>query len=1149
MSAAVELTPRAGRNPVDELNLRLADVRARAVRLNQMLLGLRLACLVLGGGLMLGAIDYFWPLPWLLRMLCLASMAAASIALVVRARRRRYSSHDAAADIEAAFPAIGQRVRTSLDYATGGGEPSPAHASLVRRLHDETEAQTRSAELASVVSSRQLAWWLAGAGAVAIFLAVILAVNGEARITAGRVFLLPLHYTTVVLTPIDKPIPKGATATVRATVSGRPIARAELRFRPVGGKGKWKTALMLPPGATAEAPPEDLSGELASELANLQQDLEVVVEAGPRRLDPLWIRVLQPLELKKSIARIEPPQYAKRPPRTTSEASFTVLEGSNVTLTLRFSRAPEEVMLLPTSEATAAASTGQQATGEKPREKTGEKTSLAPLTLAVTGEQARHTFVDLRQSVQFRIVARTADGVDFSSSRRTIRVQLDRKPQIALAAPAEETEAIPTAEIHFDIAASDDLGLHRVGLAYQVNDGQPKTLWESHDGKTSLTAEAVLALEELQLTFQDAITYHAFAEDSYFGSPRRVTTPLRFIDIRPFKREYQVLQAEGGACKGCSATLEELIARQRTLLKGSFLVRQSAEVDRTATANLAREQKELFDAAMEFTTGMEQRAGPIPPLENACIAMEEAAAELAIPDLDSGFEQQQKALANLILARQNLRQILKQSSSQQASQCRNFDRQQMQKLRPPEPKKSEQPQQQLSQLREQIEKLAEEQKQWSQSASQCQNPSSSSSSASSSSAASSSSQPPSSDSQRPPEQSQSPSPAPQQLAEEQQGNLEQARQIQQGLEQQSAGSPLARERMQSAVEAMEQGLKSMQAGDPGQASEQATDAAQRLDDLSRQLEALGAADLAEKLAAAQQAAARLAEQQSQLAQESERRGQSGKASSLPSSSSSSPAASSTSSSGQQAGAQFTREAAEQSRLARQAEDLHEMLSRLGAEAAGESPETAQRVASATSDHSPQAAAEQMRQAASDLSSGRPDEAAQAGKAAAETLSALSEELRSARDGLAQPRLEELIAAEERAARLLERMMQSGQEAGGAAAQQQIDELADSLERLAAQDDRLAQAVEQMVRPTAGGESGIRQVGGIEEQGGDFVKNSGFGEIGQVRVAGVRRVTQVLQTKLQEAILTGALQDADDAVPPAYREMVEEYYRTLSEDLK
>jgi hypothetical protein len=108
--------------------------------------------------------------------------------------------------------------------------------------------------------------------------------------------------------------------------------------------------------------------------------------------------------------------------------------------------------------------------------------------------------------------------------------------------------------------ANDDIGLHKVGIQYQVSADELQTLWEQ-DAEGSVepfTIAKVLELEALQVTYKNAITYFAYAEDNYFGQPRRTTTPLRFIDIRPFKMSFQVVEG-GGTCNGCSVTLEELI--------------------------------------------------------------------------------------------------------------------------------------------------------------------------------------------------------------------------------------------------------------------------------------------------------------------------------------------------------------------------------------------------------------------------------------------------------------------------------------------------------------------------------------------------------------------------------------------------------------
>jgi hypothetical protein len=126
-------------------------------------------------------------------------------------------------------------------------------------------------------------------------------------------------------------------------------------------------------------------------------------------------------------------------------------------------------------------------------------------------------------------------------------VQPDGKPRIRFVQPPEELEVTPTTEVNLAIEATDDLGLYRVGVACQVS-GQPmQTLWEQDftGATTPIQASPTLLLEEHGVTFHDGVTYYAFAEDHYFGQPRRISTPLRFVDIRPFKRSYQMLDTGG----------------------------------------------------------------------------------------------------------------------------------------------------------------------------------------------------------------------------------------------------------------------------------------------------------------------------------------------------------------------------------------------------------------------------------------------------------------------------------------------------------------------------------------------------------------------------------------------------------------------------
>jgi len=154
---------------------------------------------------------------------------------------------------------------------------------------------------------------------------------------------------------------------------------------------------------------------------------------------------------------------------------------------------------------------------------------------------------DVRQAITFEVRAGTVDGMQLEPYRVQIRVQPDAKPSVRFVKPAEELEALATAEVPLLVEAGDDLGLHKVGIGFQVAGGPMQSLWEDDyaGGSVKIQSHEVLALEDHNVRFPGSVNYFAFAEDNYFGEPRRSVTPLRFVDIRPFKREYQLLDNGG----------------------------------------------------------------------------------------------------------------------------------------------------------------------------------------------------------------------------------------------------------------------------------------------------------------------------------------------------------------------------------------------------------------------------------------------------------------------------------------------------------------------------------------------------------------------------------------------------------------------------
>jgi hypothetical protein len=158
-------------------------------------------------------------------------------------------------------------------------------------------------------------------------------------------------------------------------------------------------------------------------------------------------------------------------------------------------------------------------------------------------------------------------------------------------------------------------------------------------------------------------------------------------------------------------------------------------------------------------------------------------------------------------------------------------------------------------------------------------------------------------------------------------------------------------------------------------------------------------------------------------------------------------------------------------------------------------------------------------------------------------------------------LKELMALEEQLAQLQQQMKraQNKSDDPSASLSQKWGQLEPRLDRLASADPRVAQALRELregkpAKPgtessTATPQPGSKIRPGEFRNGGGEVPEGFYSWLELGDSSGVREVSKVLQTKIQEAILAGALMDADQPVPPAYKELVEKYYRALSDDLR
>jgi hypothetical protein len=1211
---------------LDQASVRIIESRLRDTRQSAIRHRLAAGAFWLGSALAtslagMALLDYFAELSIAWRAVWFVAVIATVGFLAIRGWRRtiaNYTLSRAAAEAEEHISQFGQRLRTTLDYEHAESKPAKASQSLLAAMQNDACRIASQTNWESVVNVRPTFAAFAAAAFVVLVWGVGLVGSEEFRIASARALLLPLEYTNVTYSPHATTIKIGEGVDITADVVGRPIESAQLRYREVGSDAGWTVVDLVAPDAedsgeeSSEATdqPRKLLGSLSARLDHLQHDIEFEVVAGPRPLPAGSITVLQPVTLEETSAHIIPPSYTGKSEETVEVLDLKVLEGSTVELALELNRPVAEALLT-------------RMASDMDEKLQAEANPVPPVT--IDGKTLRATLADLRKPVKFNLSAKAADGMELDSQRISIRVQIDRKPEVRFVQPPEELVVTPTTEVPMIVEASDDIGLHKVGIMYQVSAEEPRTLWEqdAEGSAEPFTLSKVLELEVLEVTYKNAITYYAYAEDNYFGETRRTTTPLRYIDIRPFKMAFQVVEGEGGSCNGCSVTLEELIVRQRQNLSQSFAVRDQSPVDQETVERLGAAQAELLEKTREFSDGIQQMAGPILTLSAAVDAMEQAVKSFAKPDLNKAVADEQDALADLIAARENLRKILKQSNSQSSSQCRKFDREQRQKLRMPEKKKQDQ-QQQLADARKKLDDLAKRERQWSQSCQQCSSSSSQSQSQSKSQSQSQSQSQSASQSkpgessqqkqesaqqnpqdgsqQKPGEQDQrqnnspesnSKAPTPTEIAEAQKKLQAELAEMREQLAKLKTGGQAAAEQARQAAESMEQSQAELKKSDLESAAKEGERSADQLEQLSEHLAAMNSRDFGQRLDQARQLAQQLARREETIEKQlgssatkpksssgSEKgdkpgdsdEGQAGNSDPGDSKSQNGQNGSKPNSSG--AGSAPQKLARDQRALAGDTDLLNEQLQALARDSSMEKGNVKARLSQLQQENSPHDIAGLMRQAATDLDARRPAQAARGASQARERLDELSRGLGDARADYAQPQLEELVALEEQVAKLREQMKRADEKNGqgknggekkGASgeAQRQWEAIEPRLANLAAGDKKLAEALRelregksdqsQQIKPgdkTSPAKPGDElKPGGIVENNGREMPEGHYSwlELGDSK--GLLGISKVLQTRIQEAILAGALQDSDQPIPPEYRDLVEKYYRALSDDLR
>jgi hypothetical protein len=677
MSATTELRPAFRRR-----------FRTVARQIRSLHVGQGLARTALTAAALLGAIaaaDYFLELSWPVRAGLAAAFGAVVAVLAVRwvvRPARAWNRARVARELEGLFPRLGQRLRTAAQH---GGRPDEelvrdgVAPGLVAALEEETAEKTKPLPFQAALPVRPaLAWIAAGLCCIAV-LALAAAHDPEWRTALRRVALAPEPYTDLSATPSATVVDEGGEVEVRALLSGRARPALVLHAREEGDP-EWRQETM------------DAADEgFTARLSDLRTTTEFFVSAGPERTPVQQVVVRHPLKFVGTHVEVAAPAYTGLALETHESGSFSAVQGSTARIGFELDRPPAGAKLVVKDPA-------------RPK---------APSRLVEMAVKDRHVSAELplAADVEYSVEARDAEGVPAVANHHRIRVTADQPPAVWFDSPSESMEVHTLAEVLMRARGRDDFGLTKLGIVFQVNNEEERTLVLQEVGKPcqrEALAEQVLMLEQFLLTQKDCVAYYAFAEDNRPDAPQRTTTELRFIDIRPFKRTYQLVDAPDtpGGMQRDLASLDEVIARQRFNLNQTMRLetRSRARFDLAAVEHVAAFENKLAKQTHEladFLAGLGVDGAAI--LTQAEEAMLSAVDSLQVPKFPTAIDQERDALRFLMEARNTVLVALAKQPKAVRAQARAFDRLQRQKLRRPNEKAET-----LAQIAEELAKLAGE---------------------------------------------------------------------------------------------------------------------------------------------------------------------------------------------------------------------------------------------------------------------------------------------------------------------------------------------------------------------------------------------------------------------------------------------------------
>ena len=636
--------------------------QARLVLARQFGFALVAACIVIAASLV--AVASVTASQTVILVVAVASLAllVSIVAIAWRHRHRAQADQRALAlYVEEKFPDLEQRLLTSIEFSQREREPlkggvSPAFVEqLIKDARSHVELQRQEVE--RVGSPRESFIAMAAGLAACLALGLLLQESAQMRQAAQRLAwpfaseqradispaALPI---ALIVEPGDIELQRGSPLTFTARVENAQPGALTLRLQ--DDRLNWRDYPMVLDAA-------DTGGATFSYYlpAVLKDSVYLVSLAGDEQTSRQYQISLYDLPKVEQIdVALDFPAYTGEEDRIEIDGGDIVAaEGTEVSLTITFNK--------PLASAELQFADSASAEG------------YVNSSLTIDGLKAATRFTVKGDGV-YRLSATDLQGLQSDAPLDYyIRAIEDQPPQLTLRRPGADQDVMPLEEVVIEVDASDDYGLSEFVLNYAVvGAGDSVVNFLPAEPVRSAQGSTLLYLEDMEVEPGDFISYYlTLADNNALDGPSEVVSDIYFLEVIPTDQEFRRSQQQGGGGGGGQGGGESsaLVSVQKDIIAATWKLRNrlrdASNADIEADAEIiAESQREATGRAKMSIDRLSERLSFSDDsydlaVENLSLAIEQM--NLAANDLDSlqvttALKPEQLALQYVLKAEANI---------------------------------------------------------------------------------------------------------------------------------------------------------------------------------------------------------------------------------------------------------------------------------------------------------------------------------------------------------------------------------------------------------------------------------------------------------------------------------------------------------------